>query len=114
MMQIPPDEFASRIDRIQDAMRKEHLDGIMVYGDEYRKENLRYVCNFWPIFERGACFIPPQGQPIVAGAPEGEAYAREMCVWRDVRNIREFACVSVPEEIDYPLSTFSSLREIVT
>ena len=50
---------------------------------------------------------------ILAGAPEGERYAREMCPWEDVRNIKEFACVSVPEEIDYPLARFSSLKEIV-
>ena len=36
-----------------------------------------------------------------------------MCAWNDVRNIKEFACVSVPEEIDYPLAKFSSLREIL-
>ncbi len=85
----------------------------MVYGDEYRKENLRYVSNYWPIFERSACFVPLQGEPILAVAPEGEQYAREMAVWKDVRNIKEFACVSVPEEIDYPLAQFSSLQEIL-
>jgi Xaa-Pro aminopeptidase len=36
-----------------------------------------------------------------------------MSVWADVRNVKEFACVSVPEEIDYPLASFSSLREIL-
>jgi Xaa-Pro aminopeptidase len=94
-------------------MAGQQLDGLMVYGDEYRRENLRYVSNFWPIFERGACFIPPKGEPVLAGAPEGERYAREMCPWRDIRNIKEFACVSVPEDIDYPLATFSSLKEIM-
>ena len=110
---IPNQEFATRIARIQEGLEKRGLDGVMVYGDEYRKENLRYVSNFWPIFERGACFIPRRGAPILAGAPEGEQYAREMAVWDDVRNLREFACVSVPEEIDFPLATFSTLSEIV-
>src|SRR5688500_12250685 len=110
---IPPAEFRTRIARIQDEMARENLDALMVYGDEYRKENLRYVSNFWPIFERGACFIPRTGEPILAGAPEGERYAREMSVIADVRNIKEFACVTVPDEIDYPLATFSSLKEIV-
>ncbi len=113
MTGIPQDEFRLRIRRMQEAMASAGLDGIMVYGDEYRKENLRYVSNFWPIFERGACCIPREGDAILAGAPEGEQYAREMSVWTDVRNIKEFACVSVPEEIDYPLAHFSSLREIL-
>lgn len=112
-MKIKKKEFEERIARIQDAMAAERLDGLMVYGDEYRKENLRYVCNFWPIFERGACFIPKKGKPIFAGAPEGESYAREMCVWDDLRNVKDFACVSVPEEIDYPLATFTTLRDVL-
>ncbi|HEY3416940.1 MAG TPA: M24 family metallopeptidase, partial [Armatimonadota bacterium] len=113
MNRIPATEFKERIARIQEALLREGLDALMVYGDEYRKENLRYVSNFWPIFERGACFIARTGDPILAGAPEGECYAREMSVWNDVRNVKEFACVSVPEEIDYPLATFSSFKEIL-
>ena len=113
MICIPISEFKERLIRIQAEMEKEKLDAVAVYGDEYRKENLRYVCNFWPIFERGICVIPKSGEPILAGAPEGENYAREMSVWPDYRNVKEFACVSVPEEIDYPLAKFSSLKEIL-
>lgn len=113
MIKIPETEFQERIIRLQSEMDKANLDAIAVYGDEYRKENLRYVCNFWPIFERGICVIPKAGEPVLAGAPEGENYAREMSVWSDYRNVKEFACVSVPEEIDYPLATFSSLKDIL-
>ena len=113
MIQIPKSEFQERIIRIQAEMDKIGLDAVAVYGDEYRKENLRYVCNFWPIFERGICVIPKCGNPVLAGAPEGEKYAREMSVWQDYFNIREFACVSVPEEINYPLAEFSTLRDIL-
>jgi Xaa-Pro aminopeptidase len=113
MIAIPKTEFVDRISRVQAALEVQKLDALMVYGDEYRKENLRYVSNFWPIFERGACFIPKNGNPILAGAPEGERYAREMCPWPDIQNIKEFACVSVPEEIEYPLATYSSLKKII-
>lgn len=110
---IPHVEFVQRIRKLQAAMEQKGLDAVMVYGDEYRRENLRYVSGFWPIFERGACFVGRRGEPVYAGAPEGERYAREMCPWQDVRNIREFACVSVPESIDYPLASFSSLEEVL-
>ncbi len=113
MIRIEKAEFRKRLERVQGLMEEKHFDGLMVYGDEYRKENLRYVCNFWPIFERAMCFIPRKGDPILASAPEGERYAREMNVWPDVRNVQEFACVSVPEEIDYPLAKFSSLKEVI-
>ncbi len=113
MITIPREEFVSRIARVQEHLEARGLDALMVYGDEYRKENLRYVSNFWPIFERSACFIPRSGEPLLAVAPEGEKYAREMTPWADVRNLKEFACVTVPEEIDYPLAVFASLREVL-
>jgi Xaa-Pro aminopeptidase len=113
MPRIGKDEFQRRIELIQEQLRRENIDILMVYGDEYRKENLRYTCDFWPIFERAGFFIPVDGAPALAGAPEGEAYAREMCAWEDVRNVREFACVSVAEEINYPLAGFSSFKEIL-
>ena len=58
---IPPSEFQERIVRFQAEMAARNLDAILVYGDEYRKENLRYVSNFWPIFERAVCMIPKSG-----------------------------------------------------
>ncbi|MBO4344270.1 MAG: aminopeptidase P family protein [Victivallales bacterium] len=112
-IEIPRSEFKERIVRFQAEMAAAKLDAILVYGDEYRKENLRYVCNFWPIFERAVCVIPKSGLPTLAGAPEGENYAREMSVWEDYCNVKEFACVSVPEEINYPLSTFRKLYDVV-
>ena len=112
-MVIPKSEFVSRIERFQVEMAASKLDAILVYGDEYRKENLRYVCNFWPIFERAICLIPKSGLPTLAGAPEGETYAREMSVWENYCNVKEFACVTVPEEIDYPLSSFRKLAEVI-
>jgi hypothetical protein len=50
MNRIPKEEFQSRIDRIRSRMESDCIDAVLVYGDEYRKENLRYVSNFWPIF----------------------------------------------------------------
>ena len=47
---IPKEEFQQRIDKIKEYMTKEQLDVILVYGDEYRKENLRDGSNYWPIF----------------------------------------------------------------
>ena len=88
---IPASEFKERIVKIQCAMAEKNIDAMLVYGDEYRKENLRYVCNFWPIFERAVCVIPKCGEPVLAGAPEGENYAREMSVWSNYCNVKEFA-----------------------
>ena len=95
-MPIPQSEFRSRVQRIQERMAESGLDALLVYGDEYRKENLRYVSNYWPIFERSAAVIPCKGDLILLGAPEGEVLAREMSAWPDIRVVKDFTCVTVP------------------
>lgn len=109
---IPKQEFEFRISKIRLKMKEDKLDAMLVYGDEYRKENLRYVSNYWPIFERGALLIRQEGSPIVLCAPEGEMVAREMSVWSDIRLLPDFLCVTVPDEIDYPNASYTSFSKI--
>ncbi len=105
---IPKTEFIQRIERIRTKMAACGLDAMLVYGDEYRKENLRYVSNYWPIFERGAMALGKTGDPIVLCAPEGEQVAIEMSAWEDVRLLPDFLCVTVPDSIDYPHAKYTS------
>lgn len=60
-IRIPKSEFEARIQNLKGEMQRRQLDAIFVYGDEYRKENLRYVSNYWPLFERGECCAPRRG-----------------------------------------------------
>ena len=111
-IRIPKSEFEQRIERIKGLMKRDGLDAILVYGDEYRKENLRYVSNYWPIFERGAMLVSLNGTPITLCAPEGQKVAEEMSIWEDVRLLPDFLCVTVPDEIDYPLAQYTSFRAL--
>ena len=45
------------------------------------------------------------GEPVVLCAPEGEQVAREMSAFANVRLLPDFLCVTVPDEIDYPMAT---------
>ena len=112
MVKIPSEQFAARIERLKAMMREADIQACLVYGDEYRKENLRYVSNYWPLFERRATIIPAAGDPIVIAAPEGEKFCREMSVWQDVRLLSEFNCVTVPDQIEYPMANYTSLTAI--
>jgi len=112
MTKIPLSEFEGRLQKLREHMTKHSLDAMIVYGDEYRKENLRYVSNYWPIFEKGALLLGSQGGPILLCAPEGEQVAREMSVWEDIRLIPDFLCVTVPDEIEYPHANYSSFKKL--
>ena len=111
-IRIPKSEFEDRLSNLRAEMRARGIDAMFVYGDEYRKENLRYVSNYWPIFERGGMLVSLEGEPIVLCAPEGEKLAREMTAWPDVRLLPDFLCVTVPDEIDYPLATYTSFKKL--
>lgn len=109
---IPKKEFQQRICNLKEKMKSRGLDVLFVYGDEYRKENLRYVSNYWPIFERGGMLLGVDSAPIVLCAPEGEQVAKEMSVWDDVRLLPDFLCVTVPDAIDYPQAHYTSFRRL--
>ena len=109
---IPQEEFAARIEKIRCLMKEQGMDAMLIYGDEYRKENLRYVSNFWPIFERGALLIGTEGAPILLCAPEDEEMAKEATVWNDVRVVPDFKCVTVSDDIDYPLANYASFTDL--
>jgi Xaa-Pro aminopeptidase len=99
---------------MREKMSLRGLDALIVYGDEYRKENLRYASNYWPIFERGAVLFGMTGEPVVLCAPEGEQVAREMSAFPDVRMLPDFLCVTVPDEIDYPMANYTSFKKLAS
>jgi Xaa-Pro aminopeptidase len=85
---------------------------LFVYGDEYRRENLRYISNYWPLFEAGAAVISREADPVVLAAPEGEVSCREMSAFKDVRVVSQCMCAYVPETIDYPHARYTSFKEV--
>lgn len=104
--------FMDRLQQLRHRMKQDQLDALFVYGDEYRKENLRYVSNFWPLFERGAVVIGPTTDPVVLCAPEGQKVCEEMSVWNDIRVVPDFLCVTVPDTIAYPMAEYTSFSAI--
>jgi len=113
MEKLPLKEFKYRIDKIKELMEEKSIDVFLVYGDEYRRENLRYVSNYWPIFDRGILAIGKKIDPVLLVAPEGENLAREMSVWKDVRLIREVEPSYIPDRIDYSLAQYTTLANVL-
>ena len=58
----PRDELAGRCARLQEAMHREGLDGLLCYGNT----NLLYLCG---TTQAEAVFLPPDGEPLVLGRP---------------------------------------------
>ncbi|OHD74280.1 MAG: hypothetical protein A2V99_10020 [Spirochaetes bacterium RBG_16_67_19] len=114
MPKLPQQEYRTRVQRLREVMSREGTDIFIIYGDEYRRENLRYVANYWPIFERGMLFVGLEQDPILLASPECEHLAREMSPWPDIRLVREVGMSYVPEEVDFTNIKFTTVREVVS
>ena len=114
MRKLPQQDYLTRIERLREAMSRDGTDIFVIYGDEYRRENLRYVSNYWPIFERGMLFVGMNRDPILLASPECEHLARDMSAWPDIRLVREVGMSYVPEEVDFTNTKFTTVREVAS
>ncbi len=114
MKKLPQQEYRNRIQRLRETMSRDGTDIFIIYGDEYRRENLRYVSNYWPIFERGMLFVGLDRDPILLASPECEHLAHEMSAWPDIRLVREVGMSYVPEEVDFTNIKFTTVRDVVS
>lgn len=110
---IPKIEFERRIDNVREKMQENDLDILFVYGDEFRRENLRYLSNYWPIFERGILALGLETEPITVTSPECQHLAEEMSVWKDIRIVKELGMSYVPEEVSFENVTFTNFKDII-
>lgn len=113
MSAIPKSEFSKRIENLRKKMSQDGTDIFVVYGDEYRRENLRYISNYWPIFERGMLVVGIDKEPVLLASPECEHIAREMSVWNDIRLIREVGMSYVPEEVEFTNIKFTTFKDVI-
>jgi len=114
MQKLPQQEYRTRIQRLREVMSRDGTDIFIIYGDEYRRENLRYVSNYWPIFERGMLFVNLDRDPVLLASPECEHIAREMSAWPDIRLVREVGMSYVPEEVEFTNIKFTTVRDVVS
>jgi Xaa-Pro aminopeptidase len=113
MSVLPFSEFEQRLHLLRKIMAEQKIDVLLVYGDEYRREHLRYVSNYWPIFERGMLAIGQTGDPILLVAPECLQYAIEMSPWKDIRIIHEMEMAYVSDQIEYSTDkAFTNLETV--
>jgi Xaa-Pro aminopeptidase len=112
-MTIPKSEFQDRLQRLRQTMQAEAIDLFLIYGDEYRREHLRYVSNYWPIFERGMLVVGVSGDPVLLVAPECYHYAEETSVWSDLRIVKEMEMAYVADQIEYSADSIYTTLEAV-
>jgi Xaa-Pro aminopeptidase len=105
-------EYVKRLESVRNKMKEDGVDLFVIYGDEFRRENLRYMTNYWPIFERGLLLVPLNRDPILLVSPECEHIARNDSIWQDIRLIRDVGMSYVPEEVDFTNVQFTTMGDV--
>lgn len=107
---ISDQEFQDRIARTARLTAEAGLDVLIVHSNEADFANVRYLSNYWPLFESAGVLVTPQGQVRLLIGPESETFARSRTKIPDVRKLVEYR---EPAEPDYPSIKVDSFRSLV-
>ncbi|MHB8566188.1 MAG: M24 family metallopeptidase [Nitrososphaerales archaeon] len=88
---LPADEFKLRINSIQQQMKDDQLDTLLVFGSGLGYADLCYVSNYVSSLQWGLAAIPSSGDPILLlGARAGSIEFQRTLTWiRDVRRVSD-------------------------
>lgn len=109
VMSLPESEFVMRLARTQQAVRAAGLDAILVHSNEADFANVRYLSDYWPLFEAAGVIVPAEGEPILLVGPEGETYAADRS---RIAKIRSMLAYRESAEPDYPELATKSFKEV--
>ncbi len=105
-MSIKRSEYDERIKRVQAAMKQKNIDIYIVHGCECEGANVRYLTDFWAVFDFVGIIIPKEGKPVfLTGGPESYEYAMTFAKIDDVRVHPLYVETSAPEW-DKPTDAF--------
>ncbi len=106
---IPDSEFADRVSKVQERVRAEGLDALLVHSHEADFANVRYLSNYWPIFETAGVLVPAHGEACLIIGPESLTFARDRSKLPMIRRILEYRESADPDYPGVQLDTFASI-----
>jgi len=96
---IPRSEFAKRWAALQEKMAAADLDVVIAHGHEADPANVRYLSDYWPLFETGGVAIGRRGDPVLLIGPESLTFAQTRSKIERIMQILQYRESAEP---DYP------------
>ncbi len=106
---LTEEDYILRKKKIQNSLKIEELDAVIIASNEAEPANVRYFTNYCPVFETCALIIPMEGEAILLIGPETETLVKQHSVIQNYRKLLEFRESSDPEYPDIPHSTFKDV-----
>ncbi len=108
-VRIPDSEFQSRIEKTIALVRSSGLDALIVHSNEADFANVRYLSDYWPLFEAAGVAVFPKGGVALLIGPESETFARSRTQIPEVCKMVEYREPAEPDYPGIPVETFPSL-----
>jgi Xaa-Pro aminopeptidase len=102
-------EFVERGQRLQRIVADEALDLLLVNANESDFANVRYLSDYWPVFESAGVVVPPQGDLTLIIGPESDSFARDRSQIARIRPLIEYRESADPEYPNIEVSTYASV-----
>ncbi|MCE5255665.1 MAG: Xaa-Pro peptidase family protein [Spirochaetaceae bacterium] len=97
-IKIPRSEFADRIKKVQGRMAEEGIDVLIAHACECESANVRYLTDFWAVFDFVGVVIPREGKPVLlTGGPESYDFAVKFAQIDDIRINPLYVETSAPQ-----------------
>jgi len=102
-------EFEKRWKAVQKGVKEKGLDLLIAHSGEADFANVRYLSDYWPIFECAGVIVPKEGEPALLIGPESETFARDTSRIPKIYKLVEYRESAEPEYPDIKVDTFSSI-----
>ena len=106
---IPKSEFQKRWATAQAKMAEMDLDVLIAHGDEADPSNVRYLSDYWPLFETGGVALGRTGDPVLLIGPETLTYAQDRSSIKDVMMLLHYRESAEPDYPGVELDTFADV-----
>lgn len=106
---IPKSEFQKRWAAAQAKMAEMDLDVLIAHGDEADHSNVRYLSDYWPLFETGGVALGRSGDPALLIGPETLTFAQDRAKCGSIMQLLEYRESAEPEYPGVVLDTFADV-----
>jgi Xaa-Pro aminopeptidase len=110
---ISNEEYAARKQRAAELTSEAGYDVLLVNSTEADYANVRYFCDYWPIFEIAGVAISPSGDACSLIGLESENYAKDRSKIQNIHMLVEYRESADPQYPDMEASTFTKAFESI-
>ncbi|MCD6221160.1 aminopeptidase P family protein [bacterium] len=111
---IPDSEFERRWKKVVEKVKEKGIDILIAQSNEADFANVRYLTDYWPIFETAGVAVSKTGEIALLIGPESETFALDRSRVKKIYKILQYRESAEPEYPGLELDDFSTVfKEMV-